>query len=340
MSTLKVTAIRHASASSDAITVAADGSVNVNAPGGMMFRNKIVNGGFDIWQRGTTVSTSVNGWTADRFFNTNSAMTWTRANNTLGGPCPYMCTLTGGGSDSRFRFSFEMPSTTSQGEFAIDSYWTLSLYTDFNIAGRTFNIGYAANPNGTTDTASTTGTWVALGGNRYSVTMQINAANTNNRAAMRFSGPFNGPVNEGVASISVTGVQFEAGSVATPFERRPIAVELAMCQRYYYQSPDYASSSLSYTNPDFLVYGALVGANNWQWAHTRLPVQMRVAPSITTSDDAGNTGKLTIFTSAGGSVTNNVTPYTVYSSVNSYNVSVYTESKYGFYGAISASAEL
>jgi hypothetical protein len=233
MSTLKVTAIRHASASSDAITVAADGSVNVNAPGGMMFRNKIVNGGFDIWQRGTTVSSSVNDWTADRFFNTNSAMTWTRANNTLGGPCPYMCTLTGGGSDSRFRFSFEMPSTTSQGEFEVNSYWTLSLYTDFNIAGRTFSIGYAANPNGTTDTASTTGTWVALGGNRYSVTMQINAANTNNRAAMRFSGPFNGPVNEGVASISVTGVQFEAGSVATPFERRLPGVELALCQRYY-----------------------------------------------------------------------------------------------------------
>ena len=269
MSTLKVTAIRHASASSDAITVAADGSVNVNAPGGMMFRNKIVNGGFDIWQRGTTVSSSVNGWTADRFFNTNSAMTWTRANNTLGGPCPYMCTLTGGGSDSRFRFSFEMPSTTSQGEFAIGSYWTLSLYTDRNIAGRTFDVGYAANPNGTTDTASTTGTWVALGDNRYSVTMQINAANTNNRAAMRFSGPFNGPVNEGVASISVTGVQFEAGSVATPFERRPIAVELAMCQRYY---------EIFEGQIDSLLNPSLTSTNYGTWF---LKVEKRATPSVT-----------------------------------------------------------
>lgn len=276
MSTLKVTAIRHASASSDAITVAADGSVNVNAPGGMMFRNKIVNGGFDIWQRGTTVSSSVNDWTADRFFNTNSAMTWTRANNTLGGPCPYMCTLTGGGSDSRFRFSFEMPSTTSQGEFAIGSYWTLSLYTSLNIAGRTFNIGYAANPNGTTDTASTTGTWVSLGGNRYSVTMQINAANTNNRAAMRFSGPFTGPVAEGVASISVTGVQFEAGSVATPFERRPIAIELAMCQRYYYS---WSSSGLS---DNYYLYSPYVSSppNSSASVGYFFPVTMRANPTM------------------------------------------------------------
>lgn len=340
MSTLKVTAIRHASASSDAITVAADGSVNVNAPGGMMFRNKIVNGGFDIWQRGTTVSSSVNDWTADRFFNTNSAMTWTRANNTLGGPCPYMCTLTGGGSDSRFRFSFEMPSTTSQGEFEINSYWTLSLYTSLNIAGRTFNIGYAANPNGTTDTASTTGTWVALGGNRYSVTMQINAANTNNRAAMRFSGPFTSPVAEGVASISVTGVQFEAGSVATPFERRPIEVELALCQRYFIQSQSYGvatSSSVFFTN----YIGLSVGANNWLWHSVNFPVTMRAAPSVTTSDFNGATGKISIWTSSGGGNTSNITAYSLYASRDAFSYSDYSNAKFGVgIGGYIASAEL
>lgn len=256
---------------------AADLAPGVGTPEQGFIRNKIVNGGFDIWQRGTTVSSNVNDWTADRFFNTNSAMTWTRANNTLGGPCPYMCTLTGGGSDSRFRFSFEMPSTTSQGEFSVGSYWTLSLYTSLNIAGRTFNIGYAANPNGTTDTASTTGTWVALGDNRYSVTMQINAANTNNRAAMRFSGPFNGPVNEGVASISVTGVQFEAGSVATPFERRPIEVELALCQRYYEKSAN---------NTKLIWTGDATTGNNY-YATGLFAVSKRASPTFTGTITAG-----------------------------------------------------
>jgi hypothetical protein len=35
--------------------------------------------------------------------------------------------------------------------------------------------------------------------------------------------------------FAFTDVQLEAGPVATPFERRPIGVELGMCQRYYHR---------------------------------------------------------------------------------------------------------
>ena len=36
--------------------------------------------------------------------------------------------------------------------------------------------------------------------------------------------------------FNVTGVQVEKGNLATPFEFRPFAVELQLCQRYYYTS--------------------------------------------------------------------------------------------------------
>ncbi len=196
-------------------------------------RNYIVNGGFQIWQRGTTLSSVVNTWGPDRFFGTNTSMTWTRTANTFDAPTPYMCVLTGGNSSSRFRFSFELPSSTVQKPFEIGSYWTLSMYTDLDISGKTMNISYANHPNDTPVTASTTGTWVSLGSNRYSLTVQINASNTSNKVGMRFSGPFQGPVGEGVNSISVTGVQFERGQEATPFEERSYGEELQLCQRYY-----------------------------------------------------------------------------------------------------------
>ena len=73
------------------------------------------------------------------------------------------------------------------------------------------------------------------------------------------------------ATFYITGVQLEAGSVATPFERRSYGQELALCQRYYYfignDGTNAAIGSGFATGTTGFVYGAL-------------PVEMRTAPTI------------------------------------------------------------
>jgi hypothetical protein len=64
-------------------------------------------------------------------------------------------------------------------------------------------------------------------------------------------------------------LQLEPGRVATSFERRPAGVELALCQRYYWQTD--APITLGGT----MMNG--IGATTYQ--HVGFPVEMRTAPT-------------------------------------------------------------
>jgi hypothetical protein len=105
-----------------------------------------------------------------------------------------------------------------------------------------FNMGTGSTFSGTA------GAWVAS--NIISVTGSVNLINTLN------------------ATWQITGVQLEAGTVATPFAFRSHGEELALCQRYYYKT-DKGFSLQS--------YGASAGENTY--AHFSHPVPMRAAPT-------------------------------------------------------------
>jgi hypothetical protein len=72
--------------------------------------------------------------------------------------------------------------------------------------------------------------------------------------------------NTGTLSL----VQFEQGSVATPFERRPFGTELALCQRYYYRN---AAPSGSHYGSGFN------DSSSNAFITVPFPTTMRAAPS-------------------------------------------------------------
>jgi hypothetical protein len=90
----------------------------------------------------------------------------------------------------------------------------------------------------------------------------------------------------------VTGVQLEAGSVATPFEFEDISTTLAKCQRYYQRTSNDATNS--YTGINGVANSATIGIMT-----IIFPVPMRVKPTST------DFNSLRVFdgTNAGTSVT-------------------------------------
>jgi uncharacterized protein YpuA (DUF1002 family) len=119
-----------------------------------------------------------------------------------------------------------------------------------------------------------------------------------------------------------TGVQLEKGLVATPFEVRPYATELALCQRYY-------SNVSIITNQTVAVATA---GNSTCYIVLPVPVPLRGTPAIATTGG---------FSFRGASADNNITAFNVAgSSQNLVNIqgSLTTSAGNGVTGALYASS--
>ena len=94
---------------------------------------------------------------------------------------------------------------------------------------------------------------------------------------------------------NVTGVQLEKGTVATPFEVRPYATELALCQRYYY----IVSSAVNggYT---VLCQGSFIGSTTVAQCLVNFPVTMR---AITSPANFSNSAVSTFWFGSGSGAT-------------------------------------
>ena len=80
----------------------------------------------------------------------------------------------------------------------------------------------------------------------------------------------------GASTFDITGVQLEVGSVATDFEHRSFAQEIALCKRYYQQFPQNPADAYG-----GIGMGRVRAANNVQMVIT-FP-EMRSSPSVAKS---------------------------------------------------------
>ncbi len=280
MSTLKVDGIRSNSASSDAITLASDGTCTANITNNLSNRNLIINGAMQVAQRGTS-STSAGYQTVDRFTTsmagTDEACTFAQVDVTadtdpwnLGFRKAFKVTNgnqtsgAGASDDLSLRQNIEAQNIsnsgwdyTSSSSFITLSFWVKSsvaqtFYTGFRIYGsdqREYCFSYALSANTWTKvTKSIPGAdgnsilnsnalgafiqWPLWWGTDFTSsgravdTWQVknNASNYPDNTSTWYT------TND--ATFEITGVQLEVGSVATDFEHRSYAQELALCQRY------------------------------------------------------------------------------------------------------------
>ena len=189
------------------------------------FKNHIINGGFDVWQRGTSFIGN-NFYASDRCYAQGAgAVTVSRVD--LGGGVYATRHLLGtANAFQNIIFSVENGVNILAGKTLTFSIrMKASSETALNLVARKSSTG-----SGGTETHNNSLGTIGTGYRTYSVTFTLGASDATNKNLLTQI-DF---VSLGTGGwIEVSDVQLEEGSVATPFEKRPYGLELSLCQRYY-----------------------------------------------------------------------------------------------------------
>ena len=256
-------------------------------------KNKIINGDFGIWQRGTSF-TNV-GYGADRFTTawsvaptsaTISRQTFTPGTAPVAGYegqyfWRYAITTVGSNTDFYLNQLIENVQTLA-GQTATLSFWAKadSARTISANWQQQFGSGGSSNVlgSGTNFTLSTS--WV-----RYTWTFQVPSLAGKTVGTNSIFQIFWSFIPASGATFDMWGVQLEAGPVATPFTTASgtLQGELALCQRYYQKSYDQAIAPATNGNEnnEIMVFiNGSVGATT-VYGKVYFQTSMRSAPSVT-----------------------------------------------------------
>jgi len=272
------------------MTRAYDNAVDARYPSGR--RNLIINGAMEVAQRGTSFSNiSADTYVVDRFYVTHGSATpdVSQQTVTVGGETGLPLQFTkyaradfnvSGGSN--FGFVTRLEDTEKYiGTHVLSFYAKGTNPTGGECACRflqRFGSGGSSQVinDPTNATFTVTSEW-----QRFEISVTLPSVSgktlgTGRYLQIQITQP-NGDSGTDTFTLDITGVQFEAGNVATPFEHRSYGEELALCQRYYYLAMDSANEGNTH-GP----IGCNYRSNNARivWFY---PQNMRSAPSLTFS---------------------------------------------------------
>ena len=261
-------------------------------------KNLIINGGMDVWQRGTSFS-HTNGkiYTADRFWLNpqSNASTYSRQTVTspiAGMPSQYCLRLqrnSGGSSTGLTYFSTDLESSNA---FACRGRkLTLSFYArkgaDYSATNDAFALGIVSGK-GTDQTlvsGYTSGAYVANQSNtltsswqRFTVTTSSVIADDITQIGLQGTRSSTGTAGAN-DYMEITGIQLEINDEVTDFEYRSYGEELTLCQRYFHQQGKQGSNGYEH----FFIVTA--HSSTHARAVYFLPTSMRAFPTVSADGD-------------------------------------------------------
>jgi hypothetical protein len=291
------------------------------------FRNLIINGGMDVWQRGTSnlpignasvaSSTTVDRWASFRPANP-TAITVSRISGTGVPGAFYGARIQRtSGNTTVDKVTFGQTLEIADASSFTGRTITLSFYaragTNFSPTGSVIT-NILKTGTGTTDLNgiynSYTGESVTSGNNTLTTSFQrftrtVSLASNVTQIAIIFDFTPTGTAGTN-DFVDITGVQLEIGNIATPFEHRAIGTELALCQRYYYRMVQGGTATR-------FAFGSNISAVEWNSHSITPPVTMRETPTQLGS----GTGAISNGTSYEFTGVNLNTGVTVYNLVSS-----------------------
>lgn len=262
-----------------------------------MFRNKLINGNFDFWQRGTS-QTSSGYESADRWasLHVGSSKTASQQSFTNG--------QTDVPNNPRFYFRHAVTSSSGNGNY-VQFYQAIE---DVRIlAGKTVTLSFYAKADSNKNIATEFTQWFGTGGSpsswntglsvtthnlttswqKFTVTTVIpsisgktigsdeNTSYTGIYFHFDAGSNFNARTNslgQQSGTFDIAQVQLEEGSSATPFEHRPAGLEFSLCQRYYQIRNIFTSTTTHAATGNY--------GNGACYSDFNLSTDMRASPSL------------------------------------------------------------